>query len=121
MCRNQLLLLFTVGAQYTQSTQIVKEMPLFKRACLRHDEDMKNYPDVKLNVFSNYSRKACLLECQALQLFKECGCLPYYFPDFSTVWKQDTSCDYAGLLCLSRVAGINLVKRHVMSYSYNTP
>ena len=95
-----------MSAQYTESTDVVKEMPLFKRDCLRHDEDMTNYPDVKLTVFSNYSRKACLLECQALELFKKCECLPYYFPDFSSIWKQDTSCNYTGLKCLAEVSGI---------------
>ena len=98
-----------MSAQYTESTDVVKEMPLFKRDCLRHDEDMTNYPDVKLTVFSNYSRKACLLECQALELFKKCECLPYYFPDFSSIWKQDTSCDYVGLVCLSEVSGILVI------------
>ena len=96
---------FSVGAQYTQSTEVVKEMPLYKRACLRHDEDMKKHPDIKLNVFSNYSRKACLLECQAEEIFKHCECLPYYFPDFSSIWGKDTSCNYAGLQCLSEVSG----------------
>ena len=95
-----------MSAQYTESTDVVREMPLIKRECLRHDDDMANYPDVKLNVFSNYSRKACLLECQALELFKKCQCLPYYFPDFSSIWKRDTSCDYEGLICLSEVSGI---------------
>ena len=64
-----------MSAQYTESTDLVREMPLFKRDCLRHDEDMADYPDVKLSVFSNYSRKACLLECQATELFKKCECL----------------------------------------------
>ena len=95
-----------MSAQYTESTDVVREMPLFKRDCLRHDEDMADYPDVKLSVFSNYSRKACLLECQATELFKKCECLPYYFPDFSSIWKRDTSCNYTGLKCLAEVSGI---------------
>ena len=97
---------FIVGAQYTESTEVVKKMPLSKRACLKHNEDMKNHPNVKLNVFANYSRKACLLECQANEIFKQCQCLPYYFPDFSRIWKQDTACDYIGLQCLHEVSGI---------------
>ena len=78
-------------------------MPLSKRKCLKHDEDLKLYPDVKLEVFKNYSRKACLLECQARKIRDICDCLPYYYPDFSRLWKRKTDCDLTGLQCLSSI------------------
>ena len=36
-----------------------------------------------MEVYTNYSRDACLMECRARLLFDKCNCLPYYFPDFS--------------------------------------
>jgi hypothetical protein len=93
-----------VGAQYTESSDTVKAMSLEKRNCLRHDEDMSEFPQVIMQAFSNYSRKACLLECQAREVFKLCGCLPYYMPDFHTIWKKNTNCDLEGLKCLSESA-----------------
>ena len=78
-------------------------MPLSKRKCLKHDEDLKLYPDVTLEVFKNYSRKACLLECQARKIRDICHCLPYYYPDFSRLWGMKTDCDLKGLQCLSNI------------------
>ena len=78
-------------------------MPLKKRNCLKHDEDIKLYPDVKLEVFKNYSRKACLLECRARVIRDMCGCLPYYYPDFSRLWKMKTDCNLTGLRCLTDI------------------
>ena len=102
-CR--IFIFFTVGAQYTESTEVVKEMPLYKRECLKHDENMQNHPDIHLKAFANYSRKACIMECQAEDIFKKCHCLPYYFPDFSSIWKKDTSCNYTGYQCLANISG----------------
>jgi amiloride-sensitive sodium channel len=93
-----------VGAQYTESSEVVKAMSLEKRNCLKHDEDMSEFPHIIMEAFSNYSRKACLLECQAREMFKQCGCLPYYMPDFKKIWKKNTNCDLAGLKCLSKSA-----------------
>ena len=68
---------------------------------------IKNFPNVSLTLFANYSRKACFLECQATALYEECGCLPYNFPDFTLVWTHinQTSCDYEGLVCLAQQLG----------------
>ena len=84
-------------------------MPLSKRKCLKHDEDLKLYPDVKLEVFKNYSRKACLLECQARKIRDICDCLPYYYPDFSRLWKRKTDCDLKGLQCLSDITSEEMI------------
>ena len=80
-------------------------MPLEKRKCLKHDEDMTLHPEVRLEVFMNYSRRACLLECQARKIQSLCGCLPYYYPDFSTTWKKETHCNLTGLQCLANISG----------------
>lgn len=90
-----------VGATETTSTPDVLGMPLAKRECLKHDENMDEYEDIVLQVFSNYSQKACYLECEARALMSKCGCLPYYFPDFSRVYKRDTNCNVTGLRCLA--------------------
>ena len=79
-------------------------MPLRKRKCLRQDEDLTQHPNIKLDVFKNYNRKACLLECQARTLYFTCGCLPYYFPDFSAFVENKTACNVKGLKCLAEVA-----------------
>lgn len=93
-----------IGATFTSSSAKVKSMPLEKRKCLNHDEDMTLYPDIFLEAFKNYSRKACLVECKARQVFLTCGCLPYYYPDFSNLWQADTTCDLNGLRCLANVS-----------------
>ena len=90
-----------VGATATTTTTDVRDMPLTKRECLKHDENMDAYDDIVLQVFANYSQKACYLECEARALNSECGCLPYYFPDFSRVLKRDTACNVTGLRCLA--------------------
>ncbi len=74
-------------------------MSLDRRECLLHDEDLTD-TGVKMEAFSNYSRPSCLLECRARHLFDECGCLPYYFPDFAPVWKKNTTCTLQGLKCI---------------------
>ena len=86
-------------------------MPIKKRKCLLKDEDLKKHPDIKMEIFKDYSRKGCLLECYARKIQDQCGCLPYYFPDFSTIWQKDTNCNLTGLLCLSAISGKSLVKQ----------
>ena len=79
-------------------------MPLDQRECLTPDEDLTQHPDLNYKVFTKYSRKSCLLECQANKIMKQCQCLPYYYPRFDLVWKQNTSCDFEGLKCLAEHA-----------------
>lgn len=79
-------------------------MILEKRKCVKHDENLDEI-GIQLETFQNYSRPSCQMECQARKLFDLCGCLPYYFPDFSTVWNKTITCGYNGLVCLSNVAG----------------
>ena len=93
--------------QYLFFADAVIDLPLEDRKCIRYDENIKNFPNVSLTLFANYSRKACFLECQATALYEECGCLPYNFPDFTLVWTHinQTSCDYEGLVCLAQQLG----------------
>ena len=60
------------------------------------------------------NREACLLECKAEQLHAKCGCLPYYYPDFSKIWGVNTKCNRTMLSCLSRETGT--VLQEVESY-----
>ena len=43
---------------------------------------------------------------------KLCGCLPYYYPAFGTVWNVSTSCNVKGLRCLARKSGMWLLLSH---------
>ena len=77
-----------------------------RRGCIRHNDDpatLKEELDVEMEIFQNYSRPACLMECRARHLQEECGCLPYYFPNFGVVWKKDVSCNVTGLICLAKL------------------
>lgn len=82
-----------IGAQYTTASTAVEDMSFDRRKCVKHNE---NPVGVKLEVFTHYDQKACLMECQAKQMYDKCGCLPYYYPDFTYAWKKDTSCDLIG-------------------------
>ena len=110
-----------VGATETSSTSDVLSMPLAKRECLKHDENMENYEDIVLQVFANYSQKACYLECEARALYSKCRCLPYYFPDFSRVYKNDTSCNVTGLRCLADQYCKTSPYFHKITHYFKTP
>ena len=85
------------------STPAVESMSVSRRQCLNKN-DMNDLPKlgIKLDAFQNYTQEACLLECRAETIFGMCGCLPYYYPDFSKVWRKNTTCDLAGLKCLAK-------------------
>ena len=78
--------------------------PEQKRCASKHD--------IELDVFEDYTRTNCVFECQAKSIFKNCGCLPYQYPEFhlanTGIWKDynSTACNYTQLICLSRVKGI---------------
>ena len=91
-----------IRPEYLESSDDVKSMPLDQRQCLTADEDLTQYPDINYQVFAKYNRKACLLECQANRIMKLCNCLPYYYPRFDLVWKNNTACDFEGLKCLAK-------------------
>ena len=93
-----------IQPEYMESSEEVKNMPLNQRQCLTPDEDLTQHPNIKYEAFSKYNRKACLLECTANRIMKQCKCLPYYYPRFDLVWKTNTSCDFEGLKCLAEHA-----------------
>jgi len=92
-----------VDARKTESTDTVYSMGIKRRNCIKHDEKLEDLEEVgiKLEVYKNYSRNACYLECRARKLQEECKCLPYNYPNFGIAWKVDVSCDYEGLKCLA--------------------
>ena len=82
-----------IGAQYTTATEGVKAMSFNRRQCLKQDE---KHDGIILEVFSKYDQKSCLLECNARHMREQCGCLPYYYPDYEHVWKMKTTCNFTG-------------------------
>ena len=84
-------------------------MEIKRRNCIKSDEIQEEMlkAGVTLEVFQNYSRPACIIECRAREIYEKCGCLPYYFPNFASVWKKDTTCTVDGLECLASNAGIS--------------
>ena len=90
-----------IRPEYLESSDDVKSMPLDQRQCLTAGEDLSQHSDLNYQVFAKYNRKACLLECQANRIMKLCNCLPYYYPRFDLVWKNNTACDFEGLKCLA--------------------
>ena len=105
-----------VDARATISTASVKSMKITRRNCINSDETTEAMEEagITLEVFANYSRPACITECRAREIYKICGCLPYYFPNFAAVWKVETSCDTDGLKCVaSQSSELNLTNTHL--------
>ena len=95
-----------IRGYHSWTTDAANELNLFQKKCLSRFDDVTKYPKIRLNLFSNYTQKGCILECYANLIYDQCGCLPYHYPDFFLVWKVNTTCDYKGLKCLSTVNGI---------------
>ena len=96
------------------SSERVLSMERKRRNCIKKDEDLSR-TGIKMEVYTNYSRDACLMECRARLLFKECNCLPYYFPDFSRCASLDPYLLFTSKICIclglgskiSPVTGLN--------------
>ena len=97
----------TVGIRghHAWITEAANSLDLYQKKCLSRSDDVKKYDKVKLEVFANYTRKGCILECHANKFFDKCGCLPYHYPDFSVVWKKSTACNHTALQCMSKLVG----------------
>ena len=78
-------------------------MDIGRRKCILRDEteSVLEENSVLLDVYKTYSRRSCLMECRARELQSQCGCLPYYFPNFAQFWKTSTTCNLTGLDCLA--------------------
>ena len=89
------------------SSDPVKSMSFRRRKCFMHAEpkDTMLNEGVSLTAFQNYSRKACLMECRAHLIYEQCGCLPYYYPNFAKIWQERTDCDLKGLECMHNETG----------------
>ena len=94
-----------IRGNHFATTEAANKLDLFQKRCLSRSDDLTKYPKIRLNLFSNYTQKGCILECYANLIYDQCGCLPYHYPDFYVVWKVNTTCDYNGLKCLSTVNG----------------
>ena len=97
----------TVGIRGHHSfiTDAANGLGLYQKKCLSRSDDMNKIKDVKLEVFAYYTKKGCLLECHANRFFNKCGCLPYYYPNFSVAWNKTTNCNHTGLQCISKLVG----------------
>ena len=51
-----------------------------------------------LQIFREYSREACVLECQVQQAFQRCGCYPWDYP-FNHQDDDFIICDIYGNIC----------------------
>ena len=75
---NSLYPCYSVSATVTEATDAVKSMSTSRRKCLlRNEVDSDLYT---MKMFNEYKKSSCLLECQATELLKKYGCLPYYMP-----------------------------------------
>lgn len=102
-----LYLIWTPPVNFFYSTPAVRKMSIAGRKCIQGGSDLQTLEitkGVKMQVFQNYTRANCLLECRAHLMQNTCNCLPYYFPDFTKAWKKNTECDLDGLKCLAREA-----------------
>ena len=67
-----------MSATVTEAEENVKTMTPERRKCLLRDEIRTDLYQMKM--FNEYKKSNCLLECQATELLKNYGCLPYYMP-----------------------------------------
>ena len=97
----------TVGIRGHHSfiTDAANALGLYQKKCLSRSDNVTKLSEVKLEVFANYTRKGCILECHANRFYEKCGCLPYHYPDFSAVWNKTTNCNHNGLQCISKLVG----------------
>lgn len=68
----------SVSAVVTEADDNVKTMDPNRRKCLLRNEIKTELYEMKM--FNEYKKSSCLLECQATELLKIYGCLPYYMP-----------------------------------------
>ena len=84
-----------------ESTESVQAMSIERRRCLFGSDPMDSLAlEDRLGAYERYSWASCIMECRAKILMERCGCLPFYYPDFGSVWAKDTHCNFTGLECL---------------------
>ena len=78
-------------------------MSLDRRNCISHNESMANLPtQYHPQYYKFYRREGCIIECRAKYSMNQCGCLPYYYPQF----EKDAYCNSTGLKCLAKISGM---------------
>ena len=93
-----------IRGHHSWTTDAANAMDLKDKRCLARTDDLTKYPDIRLDIFANYTKKGCILECYANLYYDYCKCIPYHYPDFTKAWHvNSTTCDYNGLRCLSTV------------------
>ena len=72
--------LFSLSAETLEADDNVKDMAPTRRKCLlTHEIDV---PDMHtMQLFTEYKKSSCQLECKAMSLIKKYNCLPYFFPE----------------------------------------
>ena len=87
-------LYFTPTAVRTDQTG--RDLPEERRKC-RLETENKN-----LDIFRQYSREACVLECQIQQAYQACGCFPWDFPH--RIQSEDfIFCDLMSNICFDSI------------------
>ena len=95
-----------IRGYHSWTTDAANAMDLKHKRCLARTDDLTKYHDVRVDIFANYTKKGCILECYANLYYDMCKCIPYHYPDFTKAWHvNSTTCDYNGLKCLSTVQG----------------
>ena len=95
-----------IRGYHSWTTDAANAMDLKHKRCLARTDDLTKYRDIRVDIFANYTKKGCILECHANLYYDMCRCLPYHYPDFTKAWHvNSTTCDYNGLRCLSTVEG----------------
>ena len=85
------------------SSETVKGMSLDRRNCISRNESMANLPtQYHPQYYKFYTKEGCIIECRAKYSMSQCGCLPYYYPQF----EKDSYCNSTGLKCLAKISGI---------------
>ena len=95
-----------IRGYHSWTTEAANAMDLKHKRCLARTDDLTKYHDIRVDIFANYTKKGCILECYANLYYDMCRCIPYHYPDFTKAWHvNSTTCDYNGLKCLSTVQG----------------
>ena len=92
-----------VSNNFPFSSETVKGMSLDRRNCISRNESMANLPtQYHPQYYKFYTKEGCIIECRAKYSMSQCGCLPYYYPQF----EKDSYCNSTGLKCLAKISGI---------------
>ena len=75
-----------IRGYHSWTTEAANVMDLKHKRCLARTDDLTKYHDVRVDIFANYTKKGCVLECYANLYYDMCKCIPYHYPDFTKAW-----------------------------------